>query len=46
MEIALNYSRRKGWIKVITLSDEYTGWIDKNQFIEISKDNAEEISFK
>ena len=33
-------AEENGWIKVITLSDEYTGWVDKNQFIEISKDNA------
>ena len=34
-------AEENGWIKVITLSDEYTGWVNKNQFVEISKDNAE-----
>ena len=34
------------WIKIITLYDEYTGWINKKQFLEISKDNAEQISFE
>ena len=38
-------AEEKDWIRVITLSDEYTGWIDKKQFVKISKDNAEEISF-
>ena len=28
----------EGWIKIVTLCDEYTGWIDKKQFLEISKD--------
>ena len=34
------------WIKIITLYDKYTGWINKKQFLEISKDDAEEISFE
>ena len=38
-------AEEKDWIKIITLSDEYTGWIDKKQFVHISKDIAEEISF-
>ena len=36
-------AEEKDWIKIITLSDEYTGWIDKKQFVHISKDIAEEI---
>ena len=38
-------AEEKDWIKIITLSDEYTGWIDKKQFVDIRKDIAEEISF-
>ena len=37
---------KEDWIKIITLFDEYTGWINKRQFLKISKDNAEEISFE
>ena len=39
-------SKIKGWLEIVSLADQYTGWIDHKQIQLISKDKAEEFSFK
>ena len=37
-------STKKDWIQIMTLQDEYSGWIDKKQFQVISEKEAKNIS--
>jgi len=39
-------SKKKEWLQITTLLDQYTGWIDYKQSQIIIEEDAEEISFK
>ncbi len=38
-------SKKKEWLQITTLADQYSGWIDCKQSRLITKEKAEEISF-
>ena len=39
-------SKKDEWLKITTLTDQYSGWIDYKQTQLITKSEAEDISFK
>src|SRR6056300_273926 len=39
-------SKKKGWLQITGLADQYSGWIDEKQAKLISKSDAEEIALK
>ncbi len=39
-------TEKKEWLQIITLSDNYSGWIDQKQIKFIPKADAELITFK
>lgn len=39
-------SKKKGWLQIIALADQYSGWIDEKQATSISKSDAEEVTIK
>ncbi len=38
-------SKKKGWLQILALADDYKGWIDEKQAQAISKSDAEKITF-
>ena len=39
-------SKKKGWLQITALADQYCGWIDEKQAKSISKSDAEKITIK
>lgn len=39
-------SKKKGWLQITALADQYSGWIDGKQATSISKSDAEKITIK
>jgi cell wall-associated NlpC family hydrolase len=39
-------SKKKNWLQITSLPDQYFGWIDEKQVQTISKSDAEKITFK
>jgi hypothetical protein len=39
-------SKKKGWLQITALVDQYSGWIDEKQATSISKSDAEEVTIK
>ena len=39
-------SKKKGWLQITALADQYSGWIDEKQAKSISKSDSEEITMK
>jgi hypothetical protein len=39
-------SKKKGWLQITALVDQYSGWIDEKQATSISKSDAEKITIK
>jgi cell wall-associated NlpC family hydrolase len=39
-------SKKKGWLQITALADQYSGWIDEKQATSISKSDAEKITIK
>lgn len=39
-------SKKKGWLQITALPDQYSGWIDEKQAKSISKSDAEEVTIK
>ena len=39
-------SKKKGWLQITALPDQYGGWIDEKQATSISKSDAEKITIK
>ncbi len=38
--------QKKGWIRITSLADDYSGWIDHKQYQPIDEEKAKEITFK
>ena len=39
-------SKKKGWLQITALADQYSGWIDGKQATSISKSDAEKVTIK